>query len=162
IGWTDRMTVSRPGKDDGAGSGSASAGSSAVRAASSRPRRRIGRAILIIAGVLIVPLVAGFLWFVWRVPPSEVVLSSNADGIVVLTGGTSRITDAIELLASGRGKQLLITGVHRTTNPDEISRVVPEHQRTVRCCVDLDHSAVNTLGNAIATREWTRRRGFRS
>ncbi len=155
------MTVLKTGNDNRAGGGPPVA-AAAVHGASSRPRRRIGRAILIIAGMLILPLAAGFLWFVWRLPPSEVTLQRDADGIVVLTGGTSRITDAIELLASGRGKQLLITGVHRTTNPDEISRIVPEHQRTVRCCVDLDHSAVNTLGNAIATREWTRRRGFRS
>ena len=40
----------------------------------------------------------------------------NADGIVVLTGGASRIADAIELLAAGRGKRLLITGVHHATS----------------------------------------------
>ena len=36
----------------------------------------------------------------------------NADGIVVLTGGAFRITDALELLAAGRGKRLLISGVN--------------------------------------------------
>jgi uncharacterized SAM-binding protein YcdF (DUF218 family) len=153
------MTVLKPETDDRAGGVPPSAPDSARVAPR---RRRVGRAALLLAGILALPLAAGFLWFVWRMPPSEIALNGNADGIVVLTGGTSRIADAIELLASGRGKQLLITGVHPNTNPDEISRRLPEHERTVRCCVDLDHSAINTLGNAIATREWIKRRGFRS
>src|SRR6185503_7733707 len=91
-----------------------------------------------------------------------IALNRNADGIVVLTGGSSRVADAIELLASGRGQRLLITGVYRATGPGELSRLAPEYQRVVRCCVDLDRSAVNTLGNAVETRRWARERGFRS
>jgi uncharacterized SAM-binding protein YcdF (DUF218 family) len=103
----------------------------------------------------------GFLWFIGRVPADEVALDRNADGIVALTGGASRIADAIELLASGRGKRLLISGAYRGTNSKEISRLNPEFERWVRCCVDFDRS-LNTLGNAIETRRWAERRGFRS
>ena len=59
---------------------------------------------------------AGFFWFVGQIPTEEVTLDSKADGIVVLTGAATRIPDAIELLAAGRGKRLLIAGVHRSTN----------------------------------------------
>ena len=83
----------------------------------------------------------------------------NADGIVVLTGGASRVTDAIELLAAGRGRRLLISGVNRSTNRSEISRLNPEFARVVRCCVDFDRS-LNTLGNAVETRRWTQARAF--
>ena len=114
------------------------------------------------AAVSIALVLCGFGWFVWRLPGEEIVLKRNADGIVVLTGGSSRVVDAIELLASGRGQRLLITGVHRATGPEELSRLAPEYQRVVRCCVDLDRSAVNTLGNAVGTRRWARARGFRS
>ena len=55
---------------------------------------------------LAVAFVAGFLWFVATVPTEEVSINRPADGIVVLTGGASRIADAIELLAAGRGKRL--------------------------------------------------------
>jgi len=77
----------------------------------------IGAAVL--AGV-------GFLWFIWHVPADEVALDRTADGIVALTGGASRIADAIELLALGRGKRLLISGVNRATSSKEISRLNPE------------------------------------
>lgn len=107
-------------------------------------------------------LAAGFAWFVWRLPDSAPVLERNADAIVVLTGGSSRVVDGIELLAAGRGQRLLISGVHRATNRGEISRVTPEHEQILRCCVDLDRSAMNTLGNAIETRRWVSARGFRS
>ena len=61
-------------------------------------------------------------------PGHEVSLDRNADGIVVLTGGASRISDAIELLAAGRGKRLLISGVHRTTTAAEIARIAPRYR----------------------------------
>jgi uncharacterized SAM-binding protein YcdF (DUF218 family) len=104
----------------------------------------------------------GFLLFLWHVPDHEVTLDRRADGIVVLTGGASRIEDAVELLVSGRGHRLLITGVNRATSQQEIARLRPEHQRIFTCCVDLDRSAVNTVGNATETRRWAHERGFKS
>jgi uncharacterized SAM-binding protein YcdF (DUF218 family) len=126
-----------------------------------RLRRRVVLALafgLVLAGVL----GAGFTWFAASLPDREIVLDRKADGIVVLTGGSSRVVDAIELLAAGHGQRLLITGVHRATNTSEISRVAPEYERVLRCCVDLDRSALNTLGNAIGTRRWVMDRRFRS
>jgi uncharacterized SAM-binding protein YcdF (DUF218 family) len=104
----------------------------------------------------------GFVWFAHSVPSEEVTLTEHADGIVVLTGGASRITDAIELLADGHGKRLLISGVHPTTSAHEIARVVPRYSALLKCCVDLDHAAINTLGNAAGTRRWIQQRGFHS
>jgi uncharacterized SAM-binding protein YcdF (DUF218 family) len=132
---------------------------------SSRPSgallRRLGWSTVAVCAAVVVLLGLGFLWFIWRVPADEVALDRNADGIVALTGGASRIADAIELLASGRGKRLLISGAYRATNSKEISRLNPEFERWVRCCVDFDRS-LNTLGNAIETKRWAERRGFRS
>jgi uncharacterized SAM-binding protein YcdF (DUF218 family) len=105
---------------------------------------------------------AGFAWFVYHLPAEEVSLDRNADGIVVLTGGASRISDAIELLAAGHGKRLLISGVHPSTTATEIARINPRYQGLVSCCVDLDHSAINTVGNAVETRRWVKDRGFAS
>ena len=63
----------------------------------------------LVAGAVIVVLgtVLGFLWFLDHVAPGEIALSGKADGIVVLTGGASRIEDAIELLARGNGRRLM-------------------------------------------------------
>ncbi|HEX2216154.1 MAG TPA: YdcF family protein [Xanthobacteraceae bacterium] len=145
------------------------AGPAAPESASAQRRRssgRIGRTLLTLIVLMMVSgalaLAGGFLWFVNAVPNQEVALKQKADGIVALTGGTSRIPDAIELLAAGHGKRLLISGVHKTTTPREIARLVPQHEKLVACCVDLDYSAVNTVGNAEETRRWAKERDFRS
>ena len=102
------------------------------------------------------------MWFVLQVADKEASLDRVADGIVALTGGASRITDAVELLASGRGQRLLITGVAPTTNTTELMRLAPDRERWFGCCIDLDYSATNTIGNAVETRRWALNRGFRS
>ena len=107
-------------------------------------------------------LAGGFVWFVWDIPSEEVSIELKADGIVALTGAAARIPDAIELLATERGKRLLITGVHRATSSKEIARVTPLYSRYFTCCIDLDRSAVNTRSNAAETRRWVRERGFKS
>jgi uncharacterized SAM-binding protein YcdF (DUF218 family) len=60
---------------------------------------------------------------------------------VVLTGGSSRVSDAMELLAAGYGKRLLISGVHPTNDASDISRTLPDNHSSCICCVDLDRSA---------------------
>ena len=72
-----------------------------------------------------IALVIGFGFFLRLLPSEEVALKRNADGIVVLTGGTARVSDALELLAAHRGKRLLITGVNPGTTTTDIARQVP-------------------------------------
>jgi len=127
-----------------------------------RVARFVARAAMTLVVAAAVVICLGFAWFVYHVPAEEVALDRNADGIVVLTGGASRISDAIELLAAGRGKRLLISGVHRSTTTTEIARINPRYQGLVACCVDLGHAAVNTVGNALETRVWVKDRGFTS
>jgi uncharacterized SAM-binding protein YcdF (DUF218 family) len=109
-----------------------------------------------------IALVVGFGAFLWLLPNEQVALDRSADGIVVLTGGTSRVTDGLELLAARRGKRLLITGVNPGTTTAEIAHKEVGYDRLLACCVDLDYSALNTFGNAVETRRWTLDRGFRS
>ena len=110
-----------------------------------RRRRRLTRALRALASIVVliaVLLGVGFLWFVLRMPADEPTLERSADGIVVLTGGASRVVDGLELLAAKRGKRLLISGVHHGTTTAEIARTVPEYAKLLACCVDLDHSAL--------------------
>jgi uncharacterized SAM-binding protein YcdF (DUF218 family) len=124
--------------------------------------RWIGYLTMTMLLLAVLALCGGFFWFAWQVPDSEVTLEGKADGIVVLTGAASRIPDAIALLTTQRGRRLLITGVHRTTSAREISRLMSLNERVFTCCIDLDRSALNTLGNAIETRRWARERNFNS
>jgi uncharacterized SAM-binding protein YcdF (DUF218 family) len=132
------------------------------RSLGARVLRKLDRAAAFIVLFLVAAFALGFIWFASQIPNSEITLTRNADGIVVLTGGSSRVNDAFELLASKRGRRLLISGVYPATNRGEISRLLPEYERLFACCVDLDRTAVNTLGNAIGTRRWAQAQGFQS
>jgi uncharacterized SAM-binding protein YcdF (DUF218 family) len=118
----------------------------------------------IVAGLALVFVAAaiGFVGFLSQLRGAEMKPARNADGIVVLTGGSSRVSDAMELLADGYGKRLLISGVHPTNAASDISRSLSDNQSLLNCCVDLDRSAINTRSNAAETRRWARERGFRS
>jgi len=118
--------------------------------------------MLALGTTLIAVGAAGFLIFLAGLPRSEVKPWRDADGIVVLTGGSSRVSDAMELLSVGYGKRLLISGVHPTNGAADIQRSLPDSQALLGCCVDLDRSAVNTRSNAVETRRWVRERDFHS
>ena len=111
--------------------------------------------------VVVLAFTVGFFWFTSRVPSSEITPTGRTHGIVVLTGDSARISEAIELLANRHGQRLLISGANRGTTAAEISRLNPDFTRWIQCCVDFDRS-LNTLGNAIETRRWAERRRFRS
>lgn len=131
--------------------------------APARPKRGWLRTIVIAVPVLGgLALAAGFAGFVSQLRSTEIPPAHKADGIVVLTGGSSRISDATELLAAGYGKRLLISGVYPSIGARDISRLLPEGRSYFRCCVDLDRSAVNTRSNAEQTRLWAHERGFKS
>ena len=124
--------------------------------------RWIGFLTMAAGATAVILLAGGFLWFVSQIASEEVTLDTKADGIVALTGAAARIPDAIELLATDRGKRLLITGVHRATSSKEIARVTPLYSRYFTCCIDLDRTALNTFGNALETRRWARQHNFNS
>ena len=124
--------------------------------------RRLLTALVVLAVIAILAVLAGFGLFVASLQGREGQTARNADGVVVLTGGAERIPDAVSLLGQGRGKRLLITGVHPDTTLAEIGRTAPITPVLLKCCVELGKSALNTRGNAIETASWARERGFHS
>src|SRR5882762_8417001 len=116
-------------------------------AAARRPRGALRAAVVAALAVGFVGAGVGFVAFLSQLRGSEEKPARNADGIVVLTGGSSRVSDAMELLAGGYGKRLLISGVHPTNSVSDISRTLPDNHKLLTCCVDLDRSAIDTRGN---------------
>ena len=126
------------------------------------PRGWLRATIVAVLALVFVGAGVGFVGFLSQLRGAEIKPARNADGIVVLTGGSSRVSDAMELLAGGYGKRLLISGVHPTNAVSDISRSLTDNQSLLNCCVDLDRSAVNTRSNAAETRRWAHERGFKS
>ncbi len=86
----------------------------------------------------------------------------TADAIIVLTGGEARLTTALELLKSGKGKRLLISGVNPATGPNQLRAATGGTRKLFNCCVDFDYEALDTIGNAQESAKWLRSHNFNS
>jgi len=104
----------------------------------------------------------GFVLFANAVMREPEVQNVHADGIVVLTGGQTRIAEAARLLEEKRGKRLLISGVNQKTGRPSLQRISGLDEATFNCCVDLGYQAQNTIGNADETRRWAEALGYDS
>jgi uncharacterized SAM-binding protein YcdF (DUF218 family) len=126
------------------------------------PRHWLRATIVGVLAFVFVGAAIGFIGFLSQLRGTEIKPDHNADGIVVLTGGDSRVSDGLGLLAAGRARRLLISGVYAGTTASDIARQVVDYNRMLTCCVDLDYSAINTASNATGTRQWTLKNGFHS
>lgn len=113
-------------------------------------------------GLPVIVYLSGFLLFASAIsaPPQQ--LRQSADGIVVLTGGSFRIVDALELLSRGMARRLLISGVYQKTSLQQLQNSYPGRDVYFNCCVDLGYTARNTTENAIETYIWARTHGMKS
>jgi uncharacterized SAM-binding protein YcdF (DUF218 family) len=121
------------------------------------PGRRHWLALAVLAAAVL--FVGGFAAFVARSPAPPAGFSGKADGIVVLTGGPQRISEALELLRNHQGKRLLITGVHPHTSERRLSQLSGE-ETLFSCCVDIDRVAADTRGNAAEASRWAEQNHF--
>jgi uncharacterized SAM-binding protein YcdF (DUF218 family) len=130
-----------------------------------RPRRWL-RWLLELTGAallfLTAALVTDFIYFVSTLQAEEPNQSVRADGIIALTGGSDRITEAFDLLTEGRAKRLLITGVNKATSEESLSNHAAGGAEILDCCVDIDRNALNTVGNALETARWVHDKQFKS
>lgn len=118
---------------------------------------------LVLMAVVALSVIAAlsFVAFVGTLELREPADPAPAQGIVVLTGGADRLADGLRLLEDGKGQRLLLSGVHRGTGLAELKRLLPAHTASLTCCVDLDHAAGNTRGNAREAALWAAGHGYR-
>lgn len=124
---------------------------------------RLLRFIFVVAAGAIVALGIGFVAFAGGIVNATPPANPQAEGIVVLTGGSARIDGALRLLAKGRASRLLISGVNPAVGTDALAGTLDtELDAMLACCVDLGHAARDTIGNAAETRRWVEDQGFSS
>lgn len=116
--------------------------------------RKLWRAFVVLAGTFVAALALGFVVFSAVVMREPDPISAKADGIVVLTGGETRIVEGARLLREGHGSRLLISGVNRHTGRQDLIKISGLGEQEFNCCVDIGYSALNTVGNANETRSW--------
>jgi uncharacterized SAM-binding protein YcdF (DUF218 family) len=127
-----------------------------------RSRRRL-RVAAVALGLVALGLVAGFGLFANYVSLLKQPADPNtADAIIVLTGGQSRLSVALDLLKSHKGKRLLISGVNPLAGRKALSEATGGDEDLFYCCVDIDHAALDTVGNAEQSAKWVRAHDYAS
>ena len=115
-----------------------------------------------VAGAMALTLMwgAGFALFLRR-SLIEAGPAPMADGIVALTGGAGRVEAALRLLADGRARRLLVSGVGGAAEFRELARLagVDPH---LQDRVTLGRAAASTHGNAAEAAEWAHGNNMRS
>ena len=102
----------------------------------------------------------GFLHFTYSLPSKPAPDAVEGDGIIVLTGAPSRIAVGLDLLEKHCAGRLLISGVYQKTTGTRIQTMVDGDPALFECCVDIDHDALDTIGNARQAAQWAEEHKF--
>lgn len=93
-------------------------------------------------------------------PPRDT--DTKTDAIVALTGGTERVAAAVDLLKRGAADKLLISGVNRKVDWLKLAETIDDLPENLGEKITLGHVACNTRENALESKEWLNRNGFKS
>lgn len=111
--------------------------------------------------------VVSLAYFIHLIPRTPVGDSVTTQAIVVLTGGSLRISYGFELLEKEKAQQLFISGIAKQLTLDE---VLTKHGATDRVRemamkehrITLGFEADSTRGNAIETADWVKKESIKS
>lgn len=112
----------------------------------------------------LVIIIGGINWFVNQIPTTTEA-TKKTDAIVVLTGGTFRVIEAIRLLNDGAANELLITGIGKGADLETLlmlSGPLPDGVDKVLSHISLGYEAENTTGNAEEAAQWMQKHNHRS
>jgi uncharacterized SAM-binding protein YcdF (DUF218 family) len=139
--------------------------SSSARQARRRPGRRdavgpFGWVARLTALALLL-WIGGFVLFVLTLP-GPAATGTQTDGVAVLTGGPGRVQRGVAVLKAGLAQRMLVSGVHPSVKPAELSAAAGIPERLNSCCVDLGFKADSTRANAEEVSAWVAEHGFRT
>lgn len=107
------------------------------------------RALILILIIFTIWL-SGLMWFVGEIPDSAPE-DTSPQAIIVLTGGSLRIEQGLELLESNSNAKMLISGVGKNVT---INSITDSNNLETINRITLGYWATNTIENAEETRAW--------
>lgn len=118
----------------------------------------IGHLMLYSLRILIITALGGSVWlaglilFTRIIPSGPLDAIQTTDGIVIFTGGKTRLNVALDLFQQKKGRYLLVSGVNHQSNLSEIV-----DQLASKSQITLGYNALDTFGNAEETAAWAYR-----
>lgn len=117
--------------------------------------------------LLVAGIVAGTVWsfglfrFAAAIPERVEDAATRTDGIVVLTGGSRRLGEGLELLSRGLAKKLFVSGVYQGVDVRKLLSIVRHKPEDLETRINIG-IATNTKGNAAETMAWMEKQDYRS
>lgn len=132
-----------------------------------RPRRRrrfslvrlLARLVLLLCGAWCAGLLLFMAWVFTAEPPNPL---PPADGIVALTGGDDRISEALALLAAHEAPLLLISGAGKGTYLGDFTADDSAAATKYASAITIGHMATTTHDNGAETAAWAKAHDIRS
>ena len=122
-----------------------------------RKQRRWGRGFflkLLSFGVLVVVVWGyGLFKFADAIPAAVADATTRTDGIVVLTGGSRRLGEGLDLLSRGLAEKLFVSGVYQGVDVRKLLSIVKRKPEDLETMINIG-IATNTTGNAAETMDW--------
>ena len=118
--------------------------------------------LVALIGVPVVLWTAGLLCFAETVRSTDFDAETVTEAIVTLTGGTDRVATGADLLKREKAEKLLISGVNQAVDWNLLSRTVEALPEELADRITLGHIACDTWENALESRYWMRKNGFKS
>lgn len=113
------------------------------------------------AGILAVLWAGGLFKFAALVPDRVADTTTRTDGIVVLTGGSRRLGEGLEMLSQGLAKKLFVSGVYRGVDVRKLLQIAKRNPRELETRISIGN-ATNTAGNALETTAWMAALNYKS
>jgi len=112
--------------------------------------------------LLFVLWLIGLIWFAAMLPHQVADPKGETDAIVVLTGGSGRLSQGLDLLSEKQARKLFVSGVYRGLDVTQLLRSGQQSPDEFQCCVTLGYEADDTEGNATETAAWMKAQKFKS
>ena len=128
---------------------------------SQRRVKRLFRGLTIATIGLTLIWTAGLIRFANSIPKIIEEPTRRTDAIIVLTGGSGRLEEGLNLLELNMAKRLFVSGVYRGLEVKTLFKMFKRNPQGLESRIGIG-TATNTLGNALETADWFRGRGFKS
>ncbi len=111
-----------------------------------------GRRLSRFLTALLLVWLGGLVWFTTTLPgPAG---AEKTQAIIVVTGGSGRVTRGLNVLEKGWSRRMFISGVYQKVRRAELAEELGKPRELLECCVELGKQAVNTRTNAQEAADW--------
>ena len=121
-------------------------------------RKRVSLVLIAIVAIWAI----GLFWFASLVNRAPQDITTQTEALIVLTGGTERVSTAIDLLKQKKAEKLLISGVNKKVDWVLLAQTIHELPDQLTDKITLGHVACNTRQNALESKDWLERNKFQS